>query len=89
MFSEEYYPQIVQFLSDQHANLHHLKFNFVLTVIYESPVPENDEDVEKTKKLTHESFRKGRYIFYFSQFFRSYCNIVLTSGLSLAILMFP
>ena len=62
LFSEEYYPQIVQFLSDEHARVSHLKFNFVLTVIYESPISEKDEGVEKP---SHESFRKGRYILFF------------------------
>ena len=74
LFSEDYYPQIVQFLTDEHVKLTHLKFNFVLTVIYESPVVENNEDEGKLKKSSHDSFRKGRYIFIlkgniFSQFF--------------------
>ncbi len=44
LFSDEYYPQIIKFLEDQHARLSHYKYNFVLTVIYESPIdnPENE-----------------------------------------------
>ena len=73
LFSEEFFPQIVKFLSDQHANLTHLKFNLVLTVIYESPVVENNENdevvennendkvVEKSKTSSHDSYRKGKY----------------------------
>ena len=63
-----FFPQIVKFLSDQHANLIHLKFNLVLTIIYESPVigsNENGEVVEQSIKSSHESLRKGKYNFYF------------------------
>ena len=66
LFSDEFFPEIVKFLSDQHAKLTHLKFNLVLTVIYESPVIENNENgevVEKSKKSSHDSFRKGKYNF--------------------------
>lgn len=68
LFSDEYFPQIVTFLSDQRANLNHLKFNLVLTIIYESPVIESNEKgevVEKSIKSSHESLRKGKYNFYF------------------------
>ena len=71
LFSDEYYPQIVTFLSDQRADLNHLKFNLVLTIIYESPVIESNENgevVEKSIKSSHESLRKGKYNFYFILF---------------------
>ena len=44
LFSDEYYPQIIQFLEDQHAKLSHYKYNFVLTVIYESPIDHPDNE---------------------------------------------
>ena len=44
LFSDEYYPQIIQFLEDQHAKLSHYKYNFVLTVIYESPIDHEDNE---------------------------------------------
>ena len=57
LFSEKYYPQIVKFLEDQHATLKEFKFNFVLTVIYESPIVKADDDDEESIK-SHESYRK-------------------------------
>lgn len=71
LFSDEYYPQIIKFLSDQHASLTHLKFNLVLTIIYESPFVENnenDEVVEKSEKSSHDSYRKGKYSMLFLLF---------------------
>ena len=57
LFSDQYYPQIVKFLESQHATLKEFKFNFVLTVIYESPITKVDDDNEESIK-SHESYRK-------------------------------
>ena len=57
LFSDQYYPQIVKFLEDQHAQHGRFKFNFVLTVIYESPiVQETPDDGDNVK--THDTYRK-------------------------------
>ena len=53
----------MQFLQDQQATLTHFKFNFVLTVIYESPLVKTDADDEKSVEK-HETYRKGTYIFF-------------------------
>ena len=54
----------MQFLEDQQAILTHFKFNFVLTVIYESPLVKTDDDDEKSVEK-HETYRKGTDIFIF------------------------
>ena len=54
----------MEFLQDQQARLGSFKFNFVLTVIYESPIVKTDDDDEKSI-ARHETYRKGTYIFYF------------------------
>ena len=62
LFSDEYYPTLVKFMSDRHAVLSHFKFNFCLTVIYESPLIEEVNEKKEDKKdvsAHHESFRKG------------------------------
>ena len=57
LFSDQYYPQIVKFLEDQHAQHGRFKFNFVLTVIYESPIVQETPDNEENFK-THDTYRK-------------------------------
>ena len=65
LFSDEYYPQIVSFLQDQQTQLTSFKFNFVLTVIYESPLVRSPEDDAKSIEK-HEMYRKGKkFIFFF------------------------
>ena len=65
LFSDEYYPQIVSFLQDQQTQLTSFKFNFVLTVIYESPLVRSPEDDAKSIEK-HETYRKGKkFIFFF------------------------
>ena len=60
-----YYPQIVSFLQDQQTQLTSFKFNFVLTVIYESPLVISPQDDAKSIEK-HEMYRKGKkFIFLF------------------------
>ena len=65
LFSDEYYPQIVSFLQDQQTKLTSFKFNFVLTVIYESPLVLNPKDSPKAIE-NHETYRKGKKFIYSS-----------------------
>ena len=59
LFSEEYYPTLIEFMNNRHAKLNHWKFNFCLTVIYESPIIKETNDEKKEGEVEHESFRKG------------------------------
>ena len=60
LFSEEYYPTLVEFMRNQQAILSHFKFSFCATVIYESPIcTEQNAKKKNEDEKKDESFRKG------------------------------
>ena len=60
LFSEEYYPALVKFMTDRQAMLTHFKFSFCATVIYESPIcTEENAKKKNDDEKKDESFRKG------------------------------